>query len=1120
MHHFGLFTNAASRFLPYTVQFEVPNENNFDLNERIGTGKVDNSMSTFGSATPVPIGSHGQSGSLATPIGKLDSSNVPSSSILPSLYKANSKQQTPVSGSPRGYESNGNNSVEGFFYNHHKFRRTSTEQGALTDNLNEKLGPQYIQPRSRYSNLSLSSLLVDPKRTDEDLGLPSLKMNRLSNTLSALSNSSSNLLALNNAANSGAVRKSALNRPFQGLMHSNSSTSSLVIAEENEVEPPPEPEHSHGPRAVIDDWQNNFNEMCSGRSERQLAPFGGFSNPDIKGTLFNHESIFETAPWDVVFTTKGNVSLTKAVKLSVQSGIIQNRKWVGTLAMPSDEVPKHVINDIAKRLSDDYNSNAIFPNDITFQGHYNSFCKQILWPTLHYQIPDDPKSKAFEDHSWGHYQLLNQMVADKIVEVYKKENGHLDPDDPENMIWIHDYHLLLVPLMVREKLPNAKIGLFLHVSFPSSEVFRCFAQRNELLKGMLGANSISFQSEEYVRHFLQTCNGLLLADTNEFGITYEGNFTTISTIPVGIDANSVTELLSMEGVLEWRQLIRERWGDQKLIVSRDKLDRLRGIKQKLLAYEMLLQRNPEYIDTAVLIQICIGESQDPNYESEVMQIVARINALAENISVSQPVVLLQKDIDFDQYLALQCEAEVFVVSSMREGLNLTCHEFIAATSEKKSPLMLSEFTGSSQLLECNGEGALLINPWDIRAFSRTFEKLLTMDPKEKLIRWKNCFDIVVTRDSNHWVANCLKAINDSWERNQRQSSNNLIPITIDQFEKFNKEHSNNEGKRLYFFNFETPTATFSVLDNKSRTSAAITSAASAAGKSAYSEPARLASLLSDLLENPQNQVYLISFLKRSVLDRLYRRYPNFGLIAENGGYIKLIGSSKWISIVEEDELKSWMPQVTQLIQSKVERLPGSFCEVEDCTIKFLAGNSFVDDRERSLGAMGECIQHINELFQDQESGVHATLIKNFVIVQQNQLALKAMKFIFSYYKQKQDEIEQSTLISEFQVKPVPKSHPTTPITEKSRYDISSPIFKNSDKLHGVSSIFVGGGSTPIDEPNYEFANALFNEGDIEDVLTVAILGSDPEIRTSANYGVNGKNELLSIISKSNLTNYR
>merc|ERR1712227_814103 len=119
----------------------------------------------------------------------------------------------------------------------------------------------------------------------------------------------------------------------------------------------------------------------------------------------------------------------------------------------------------------------------------------------------------------------------------------------------------------------------------------------------------------------------------------------------------------------------------------------------------------------VLIQICIGSGSDPLYELEVMKIISRINSLPENISVIQPVVLLQKDIEFDQYLALQCEAELFVVSSMREGLNLTCHEFITATEEKKSPLILSEFTGSASLLYCDGEGALLINPWDLKKFS-------------------------------------------------------------------------------------------------------------------------------------------------------------------------------------------------------------------------------------------------------------------------------------------------------------------------------------------------------------------------------------------------------------------
>ena len=175
---------------------------------------------------------------------------------------------------------------------------------------------------------------------------------------------------------------------------------------------------------------------------------------------------------------------------------------------------------------------------------------------------------------------------------------------------------------------------------------------------------------------------------------------------------------------------------------------------------MFLTNNPEYIDTTVLIQICNGSANDSEYESEINQIVARINSLPDNISMSRPVVLLQKDIEFNQYVALQSEAEVFVVSSMREGLNLTCHEFITSTSEKNSPLILSEFTGSASLLNCNGKGSLLINPWDIKKFSETFKRLLTMDKKEKLMRWQNCFEVVLTRDSRHWVQSCLQSIND------------------------------------------------------------------------------------------------------------------------------------------------------------------------------------------------------------------------------------------------------------------------------------------------------------------------------------------------------------------------
>lgn len=1143
--------------MPYTVQFEVGPQAVFDADiaEKDATAsslqsKAKQRSNSAHSGSPIPQG---------IPQG------IPNqSSILPSLSIANSQLQSPANSSPktndrrlsndsRGYEKQSNpggqspalssSDVEQFFYLHHKSKKFSGDNAPhnpLTDNLNEKLASHYIQPRSRY-NQQVPSLVVDPKnRKDDDIGFSGLKISRSKTDLPNLNSSTSsftNLIGGMTPSTPAASSKprSALSRA-NFTLHGNSSHNSLAIAEEEEEEEkgkhdsrksstdqkPTNPNNED-----LDDWKNNFNDVAHGRSETKLAPFGGFSNADLESGFSNQQNIFETAPWKIVLTDKGNGSLTKAVRLSVESGKIHNRKWVGTLSMPSDVVPCHVIDNIAQNLRDEFNSEAVFPNDITFQGHYKSFCKQILWPSLHYQIPDDPKSKAFEDHSWGHYKLLNQLVADKVVEVYKKENAHLDPNDPENIIWVHDYHLLLVPQMIREQLPNAKIGFFLHVSFPSSEVFRCFAQRTALLKGILGANCVSFQNQEYVRHFLQTCNRLLLADTNEFGITYDGKFTSITTIPVGIDANSLSQAIMSNEVNEWRKLIRERWSDQNLIVCRDKLDKLRGIKQKLLAYEKFLLENPEFVDTTVLIEICIGSSHDSSYESEIMQIVARINSLPENISVSQPVVLLQKDIDFDQYLALQCEAEVFVVSSMREGMNLTCHEFIIATTEKKSPLMLSEFTGSSQLLDHNGKGAILINPWDIKKFAEMFKYALTMNPAEKLERWRNCHDTVVTHDSKAWVVSCIDSINEAWDRDQCRHLSSLTPFTRDVFENFYNDQQTGTGKNIYFLNLETPSAISPTNINDLNKVAAGVSDPS---KTPFSEPNKISKLLNGLLSDPRNQVYLISFMKRKDLEALYRTVPNLGLIAENGGYIKLIGSTRWVSIVDENELKYWMPQVRQLIEAKAERLIGSHCEVEDCTVRFHPGTSIKEDRERSLDTMGDTIQHINDVFGDRD-GVHAALIKNVVVVQQDHLCLKALKFIVSYYNHKSSGTPSKELIEEYQVKRVPSSVPTTPSAEHHPDDpIISPIaspanpnfprnspFGKVSSKSPVSSVFFSGGSTRIDDPSFEYVNNLKESGEVDNVLTITVLGADTDVRTSAYYRVAGKNELLGILSNTDAT---
>ncbi|KHC52951.1 trehalose 6-phosphate synthase/phosphatase [Candida albicans P60002] len=1001
----------ASLFLPYTVHFEID------------TAEVQSIPQD--TATPAQ--------STSTPSTTASSTQL---SILPSL----SKQPRPAAAIPDNKQFERSDTPEGFFYN----RRNSA-----------KSEHQFIQPISKISKMESS--VVDSKKPNEGMGLPGFSRSQVN-----LANSTPNLARV-----AKPLAPPPLNRGRSSFskalftFHGNSSATSL-LSEDGTADSIP----VILPSSLEDDFDQNFHDMVHGKS--RLAPFGGFSRPGVESQFLSEKNIFDVAPWTIVPPDNGNGSLTKAVNVSIDSGIMDKAKWVGIVAMPSDDVSLRVKSEISQKLSADYDCEAVFPDDVTFEGHYKSFCKQILWPTLHYQIPDDPKSKAFEDHSWGHYVLMNQLIADKIVETYN------DVNDEETTVWIHDYHLLLVPKMVRDKLPNAKIGFFLHVSFPSSEVFRCFAQRNQLLEGMLGANSIGFQTNEYVRHFLQTCNRLLLADTSESGVNYQGNFTVTSTIPVGIDAYSVRENVHTEQVTEWRSLIKERWKDQHLIVSRDKLDKLRGIKQKLLAYEMFLTDNPEYIESTVLIQICIGSAQDPDYESEIMKIVSRINSMPENISVTQPVVLLQRDIGFDQYLALLCEADVFVVSSMREGLNLTCHEFITATEDKKSPLMLSEFTGSSNLLLCKGEGAILINPWDIKKFSETIKTSLTMPTSEKELRWHNCNQIVLTHDSKHWVTSCLNSIVNSWKIDHKKSGN-LVPFTKNAF----KDWCSVNGKRLIILALEISSAVSNSRGN---------SAGSTSGKVNVIDPSGLVRLLSDLVESQDTFVYLLSYLQRSDLDIMFKRYPQIGLIAENGNFVKLIGAKNWISLADKDELNSWMPEIVKLVESKVERLPGSFCEALDATVRFHAGKSFSEDRERSLDTMGETIQHINTLFE--HNGVHATLVRNSVIVQKDQISLKAIRLVLSCHNSNLDQKYVVTHINEFQ--------------QPMKDDIPS-------NDHEVAAVLYSGGLTSIDEANYEYVNSL--KKDIGNTLTVTLISSsNEETKTAATYGVRGINELLCILN--------
>lgn len=300
----------------------------------------------------------------------------------------------------------------------------------------------------------------------------------------------------------------------------------------------------------------------------------------------NESQLFSEADWTIESSEQGNGGLRNAVRSAVDTGLLKDKLWVGTLGMPTNVLGDHTKDTIAEKLEVDFDALTVYVNDIDLDGHYLHFCKTILWPVFHYQIPDNPKSKAYEDHSWVYYVRTNQAFADRIVRNWKRDD----------IIWIHDYHLLLVPAMIRKQIPDAQIGFFLHIAFPSSEVFRCLAVREELLKGMLGANLIGFQAQEYCHHFLQTCSRILTVEATNEGVQLEDRFVNVGTFPIGIDVKALDRRREDEDVAEWMRIIKEKYSAKHLVVARDKLDNIRGVRQKLLTYELFLRKYPQWQD--------------------------------------------------------------------------------------------------------------------------------------------------------------------------------------------------------------------------------------------------------------------------------------------------------------------------------------------------------------------------------------------------------------------------------------------------------------------------------------------------------------------------------------------
>ncbi|CCJ30160.1 unnamed protein product [Pneumocystis jirovecii] len=452
-------------------------------------------------------------------------------------------------------------------------------------------------------------------------------------------------------------------------------------------------------------------------------------------------TLFSEVVWTIESNDQSNCGLGNAIRAAYETGNLEEYIFIGLLGIPTDSLSVVRKYEIEQKFVKNYRSIPIFVSDKDFDNHYNYCCKQVLWPLFHYQVPDISKFKVHQNYFWNHYIALNQAFANKIIEIYKKGD----------IIWINDYHLLLVPQMVRQKLQHAMIGFFLHISFPSYEVFRCLSVRKQLLEGILGANVIGFQTDEYAYHFHETCTKLLNAETLLQGIKFGSLFINTINLPIGIDPKNLQKKRSLPSVNAWISLLKKK-------ICRE-IFKLLGMRQKLLAFELFLSKHPEWREKVVLIQVALSTSEENETQLQISNIVTRINSTYGNLSQQhQPLVFLRQDITFSQYLALLTVADILLVTSLREGMNLTSHEFVFCQNKNCGPLIISEFVGSATRFK---DAAIIINPWCFEQVSNAIFKALTMPYEERLLRWNKLSNTVMHNDAANWAINFVNGIKTS-----------------------------------------------------------------------------------------------------------------------------------------------------------------------------------------------------------------------------------------------------------------------------------------------------------------------------------------------------------------------
>ena len=566
-------------------------------------------------------------------------------------------------------------------------------------------------------------------------------------------------------------------------------------------------------------------------------------------------------------------------------------KWIGWPGVTNNEVTKPQKEEIENYLDKEF-CKPVFLTKTEYEKYYNGFSNGTLWPLCHYF----PHNIELNEDDWVMYKKVNRKFADIISETVG-ENDY---------IWIQDYHLMLLPEMIRETLPNARIGFFMHIPFPSSEVFRQLPWREEILHGILGSDLIGFHTYDYVRHFLSCVRRILGFDHAYGKVKTERNLVHVDTFPIGIDYEKYAKSSKDPKVIKEVEKLPEKQNtNNKVILTLDRLDYTKGIPLRLESFDRFLEKYPEYHEKVSMIMLSAPSRTEvktyKDLKQRVDELVGYINGKYGSISWT-PVRYLYRSVPFETVSALYQLGDIIMVTPIRDGMNLVAKEYIAAKQNKKGVLILSETAGAAQEL---GE-AIIVNPVNKNEVADAIKEALEMDDDEVLLRKSVMQNRIKRYDINRWANDFLEKLNHIIDLQEtflakvldHKSENRII-----------KEYNNKEN-RLILLDYDGTLVGFYKKPQNAKPD-----------KEVYE-------ILENLTADERNSVFVISGRDKNTLSEWLEGY-DIGIVAEHGVWIRNKGD-KWKTLFTIND--EWKKEIIPIMEIFVDRTPGSFLEEKEYSV--------------------------------------------------------------------------------------------------------------------------------------------------------------------------------------------